>query len=611
MNDYQLGDAYQDEKREEARKALQQDDWQCDLKNYLSYVKSLVPRWPQLELLADFMEVGTIPTRWCIFPGERQENQQRYTYPVNIDARRAEQSRRASRVNVALLLYKEKKKPTVKLFNSQDKNNDSTASLELAAHDIKKAASRDEFNLFVVEDLSRDVIEVLGDAFGIDPRFFRAHITDYVWNNIRDRWREPSVLEVDAKRRDWFQMRLVRSRYFSTQQALREAHKEIDDFNIMRRVTADNNDIFWDKDSGTTRSWWHKSDRQNDSELVDAKIGHIRSRATFWFSQEFSVGVLLLEPTPRTGFPLWRGYGNWDDIPRFESPLYDHEQNQSAKSWFEEYLYWAQQQIDPVNLPHTLSCTLRDRPIQSLLHMVCGEWLVFADYLNTRLNQIDWGIASPSFFPDTKTDSRKQSLDKLHFWRRWIPQARDMLQSCIRETSQFTRSPEMHQIWEPYEPDYKAIRDRLDEYERRIDCLSSAVNSAISLDDAKSTSHLTILASIFIPPSLVAALLSMATDPLGDLLPALKWWAIASTAVVAIISGVLLALNSGDKWFKKVKLFIPTRASYSAGENENGKWKKNGIVNFNLIAWVRSQYYGKERPHGSKPDSDVEMSMLK
>jgi hypothetical protein len=58
-----------------------------ELKNYLSYVKSLVPRWPQLELLADFMEVGTIPTRWCIFPGERQENQQRYTYPVDIDGK--------------------------------------------------------------------------------------------------------------------------------------------------------------------------------------------------------------------------------------------------------------------------------------------------------------------------------------------------------------------------------------------------------------------------------------------------------------------------------------------------------------------------------------------
>ncbi|KAM0194729.1 hypothetical protein ACHAPA_008633 [Fusarium lateritium] len=484
--------------------------------------------------------------------------------------------------------------------------------------DIKNATSRGGFNLFVVEDLSRNVIESLGDTFGIDPRFFRAHITEYVWNNVRDRWREPSVLEVDAKRRDWFQMRLVRSRYFSTPKKLQDAQKEMDDFNIMRRVTADHNDIFWDKDPGTTRSWWHRSDAQKDSDSINAKIGHIRSQATFWFSQEFPVGVLLLEPTPRTGFPLWRGGSYWDDIPKFEDRRYETEdqtsnhsvvsspqreasQRQEARndiSWFEEYLDRAQRPIDHVDPAHKRSCTLRDRPIQCLLHLVCGEWLIFADYLNTRLNQIDWGITSPSFFPDSDADSRKQSLDKLHFWRRWIPQTREMLQSCMRETFQFTRSPKSRQISKPYKSDYIAIRNRLNEYDRRFDRLSSAVNSAISLDEAKSTSNLTILVSIFIPPSLVAALLSMATDPLGDLFPALKWWAIVSTIVVAIISGVLLALNSGGKWFKEIKSLIPAPASHSTVEIKNGKWRKNENAVFDLMAWGRSYYSGKQRVNG-------------
>lgn len=37
--------------------------------------------------------------------------------------------------------------------------------------------------LFVVEDLSRNVIEALGSHFKIDPSFFREHIVDYAWYN--------------------------------------------------------------------------------------------------------------------------------------------------------------------------------------------------------------------------------------------------------------------------------------------------------------------------------------------------------------------------------------------------------------------------------------------
>lgn len=41
-----------------------------------------------------------------------------------------------------------------------------------------------KFRLWVVEDLSREVIETLGHHYDIDPSFFREHILDYVWYNI-------------------------------------------------------------------------------------------------------------------------------------------------------------------------------------------------------------------------------------------------------------------------------------------------------------------------------------------------------------------------------------------------------------------------------------------
>jgi hypothetical protein len=248
-------------------------------------------------------------------------------------------------------------------------------------------------------------------------------------------------------------------------------------------------------------------------------------------------------------------------------------------SWFEEYLYWAQRPLSPTKPLETPDGTLRCVPVQSLLHLVCGEWLTFADYLNTRLNQIDWGIANPSFFPETDRDSRKQSLRKLHFWRRTVPQARDMLQGCIRQTFHFDRSTDMLQITKPYEYDYTTVTERLSEYENRIDRLSSAVNSAISLDEARSTSNLTVLVSIFIPPSLIAALLSMSTDPLTDLFPAVKWWAIVSTTAVTLVFGILLALNTADLWLKRSSLsFKPVATRHDTVETENGKWESHGIV---------------------------------
>lgn len=41
-----------------------------------------------------------------------------------------------------------------------------------------------KLRLFVVEDLSREVIETLGAHYDVDPLFFREHLVDYVWYNI-------------------------------------------------------------------------------------------------------------------------------------------------------------------------------------------------------------------------------------------------------------------------------------------------------------------------------------------------------------------------------------------------------------------------------------------
>lgn len=52
--------------------------------------------------------------------------------------------------------------------------------------DSEQQDPRVKFRLFVVEDLSREVIETLGAHYDVDPSFFREHVADYVWYNISE-----------------------------------------------------------------------------------------------------------------------------------------------------------------------------------------------------------------------------------------------------------------------------------------------------------------------------------------------------------------------------------------------------------------------------------------
>ncbi|SPJ91523.1 uncharacterized protein FTOL_13538 [Fusarium torulosum] len=211
-------------------------------------------------------------------------------------------------MNVALLEYKTTGTPSLHRYNSEQVGPEAAVrGLQGAVARVRENGSGDtKLSLFVVEDLTRDVIETLGAGLAIDPRFFRAHIADYVWNNIRDPWREYPLLDIVARQQDWFQLRLVRTRYFPNEKDLHAGQDEVERFNIMRRMDADGNQIFWDKDTEIPNQDRAESKAsENDSnespsprkpELspekpVDAKVGHIRSRATFWLRHDDENGT--------------------------------------------------------------------------------------------------------------------------------------------------------------------------------------------------------------------------------------------------------------------------------------------------------------------------------
>jgi hypothetical protein len=113
------------------------------------------------------------------------------------------------------------------------------------------------------------------------------------------------------------------------------------------------------------------------------------------------------------------------------------------KSTFEDYVYWAQQRsafkfagatgnLQHEGKPHDDLHI----PIQALLMLVCSEWLTIAEYIRTRLGQIEWEISYPEHFLNNK---RKvdDALKKLHVWRRLVPLYREMLSDTLEKVFGF------------------------------------------------------------------------------------------------------------------------------------------------------------------------------
>ncbi|KAJ3563148.1 hypothetical protein NPX13_g8301 [Xylaria arbuscula] len=429
---YHTGDIYQDELQEKLR-----EQWKITEEEsgpYLKYLRIISSEWPQLRLLADFMEVGTDPLRWKNFHGDDKINA--YTYPEDHEGRGKRQSERAQRTNVGQLEYLNDN--TVKLVGQYTTPEQLTAALRDSDKRGKRGLrdrSQVGLRLFVVEDLSREVIERLGYHFDIDPDFFRSHIMDYAWFNIRDPFWDPPSLYMNTARRDWHQVRFCRARYFPSPATFSKGQDAVNQFNVGRKLYDDENKAYWDTnlpDKGgtgwlvrapmlvlehirsrftttrisdgndkmldriellpTSNPCHRHSDgaddatRKLDSEEIDGKVGLMRTRAAFWkkrdernvcdigaslrnlahhakrlTNQSRMPGVLLLDPTIKEGFPLWRGYRNWDPMPSAQAS--QHQLNSCVPSLtrrgtkppslFEDFMYWAQR-------PHVFSLSSLD-----------------------------------------------------------------------------------------------------------------------------------------------------------------------------------------------------------------------------------------------------------
>lgn len=241
------------------------------------------------------------------------------------------------------------------------------------------------------------------------------------------------------------------------------------------------------------------------------------------------------------------------DLPPWNAPNTVNSTNEYLKHWlFEDFLRWASH---PQGFPAPATAGRRQEliPVQVLLHLVCSEWLTTCDHIKARLNQIEYETIDPELFVAER--SIDTALAKLHMWRKFLPVCREMVKETLQTIFNFQPGPHTQKprsspgagatpLSEPqrhsaqqnthtgpadhlrdllsddsiqaYKDDFIIVLNYLEEYQLRIDRLTTVVTATMAVEDtrraivdARNFGHLTWLATFFIPFGLVTGIMSM------------------------------------------------------------------------------------------------------
>ncbi|KAK2773900.1 hypothetical protein CKAH01_13367 [Colletotrichum kahawae] len=458
------------------------------------------------------MEVTAAPPKWkylkC-FPGNK----------------RGHREERAKRSHVCVVDYTDNQAK-----KSRDFTNDVPGLQHFLGHHPQTPTSA-QIRLIVAEDLSRDLVELLGSFYDIDPQFFQSHIDDYLFHNPRDPWVDLPSLDVDARQRTHFTLQYLRARYFETEEDFQRAEYDSGVFNVLRRI---------DSDRSRKRLKDGLLDKPGDS------ITLTRSKTSLWWkprkdASEPVTAILLVDPTVSRGKPVWGGYRPFQQIPSMNTWQQNRTQPVDAPpqgTLYEDVVYWSQrmtaQELDLVRKD--------ERNIAlGMYRLIIVDWLRALKYVTTTLTKIEWEFEKPHWGDNfSNIDS---ILKKLSPWRRNIGYYQAMISEAIarlfppeihapiREMQPGGAIIEMHN--RPPQPiaeednhgiralwtDFRNVKQQMNESQARIRTIENIAMNSINAEEARravkqngNLTRLTGLATIFIPLNFTSSFLSISPD---------------------------------------------------------------------------------------------------
>lgn len=230
------------------------------------------------------------------------------------------------------------------------------------------------------------------------------------------------------------------------------------------------------------------------------------------------IGILIVDPSIKEGYPLWRRSFNFDSPPSLASKVVPPTPV-PKDSLFEAVIYWtmkmSMQQLKELELqPNNFSI--------AILSIIAAEWLTVKEYVTTRLTQIEWELEVPDFRGHGEKYGLDASLKWLHPFRRNVPRYRrwvtDILNGVLSDKN-LSSTASKDQALKDLREDFLIILRDLDALQAQVQDLVRVVTAIISIEEAKrsaeqnkSLARLTYLAVVFVPLSFVSSFFSMTSD---------------------------------------------------------------------------------------------------
>jgi Mg2+ and Co2+ transporter CorA len=204
----------------------------------------------------------------------------------------------------------------------------------------------------------------------------------------------------------------------------------------------------------------------------------------------------------------------FENSPRMHSG--DYPQGPPRISLFSGFLYWAKR------MKNQDIISLQQDPrilMQTMLCLVCAEWLTVINYVSTRLSQIEWELANPEFCQPVKRLGA--TLEKLHPWRQRIPSfkkiASGSLESVFAASRTHSALLEDHLL--AHRGDFRGICTEFQELQTRTETIVTVATAMIGIEESqramdqnRNFARLTYLAVVFVPLQFVTGFFSMTPD---------------------------------------------------------------------------------------------------
>jgi hypothetical protein len=227
--------------------------------------------------------------------------------------------------------------------------------------------------------------------------------------------------------------------------------------------------------------------------------------------------ILLVDPSITHGFPLWSGYGNFHPPPSIYTQLDDISFPPYDGNVAQQLVFWTLNQAQ--------SKAKATPPFPDLLPlafftMVCAQWLIMCEYINTRLGQIEYEIELG--LSSLYAQDFDHTLKMLLIWRRRMPIYHAFVERSISTISARYKSrsdTRPFNSWPDILTNLSDILHRLDILHCRADkimgvsmAVTAREESKKATQETRTITRISYLAFVFVPLSFWTSFFSMSSD---------------------------------------------------------------------------------------------------